>query len=161
MFETIGGENGKGNTSKRLREKDSKSQQDLHGAIEPNIEDQHGMSNDYRQEFYTTQKSSKMKLQGEVIYSSMQVMKTGKKSRDNSSHSPYLDWVKKENDHLIQSAEALSSGKIDRPRMTKSKEGVPRKEISTAEIMGDEEHNHLPVYVDKVRTYEQVIDDHK
>lgn len=136
------------------------SQQDLNGVIEPNIEDQHGMSNDYRQEFYTTQKSSK-KLHGEAIYSSMPVMKTGKKSRDNSSHSPYLDWVKKENDHLIQSAEALSSGKIDRPRMTKSKEGVPRKEISTAEIMGDEEHNHLPVYVDKVRTYEQVIDDHK
>ena len=162
VFETIGGENGKGNTGKRPREKDTMSQQDLHGIIEPNIVDQRGMSNDYRQEFSTTQKSSKKKqLQGDAIYSSMPVIKTGQKSRDNNSHSPYLDWVKKENEHLIQSAEALSSGKIERPRMTKSKDGVPRKEISTAEIMGDEEHNHLPVYVDKVRTYEQVIDDHK
>ena len=37
--------------------------------------------------------------------------------------------------------------------MIKSKDGLPRNNISIAAIMNDEQPEHLPVYVDKIRSH--------
>jgi len=48
----------------------------------------------------------------------------------------------------------------EKPRMMKKKDGMSHKKISVAAILG-EEPQHLPIFVDKIRTTEQLKQDIK
>ena len=56
---------------------------------------------------------------------------------------------------------SLSATKAgERPRMVKTKDGVSHKQISVAAILG-EDHAHLPIYVDKIRTTVKAIEEER
>ena len=55
-----------------------------------------------------------------------------------------------------EAAESGSNAGYEVPRMVKKKNGQSLNNISAAAIMG-EEHQHLPVYVDKIRPQSKAI----